>query len=921
MTEDFNDGPITIEDKQSIFSDKDNCSLCGNNIGLMECGDCGLRFCNELIDNKSHMLYHLKDSNHNSIKIITKDIYPYKFKEVKCCICKNNTIYDLYILLNKEKDNNYIDIKKAIFCKKHIPIDHLNEAQALVLGKENIKANDELIIHKDKKYKGNKNNELKYSDEKIHERQKLLKDVNDIVNRKYNKVKLIYENRYDYYEIYKPLIIADYIYTKKVYDNKITYDIELLVNKSEKYFFQIPDDFIEINFSPGRVLKFFEVDKYEYLYEDEIDDDYEPIQFVGVITNNLYNDYKQLYDIWIMPINRHITTLKNHEGKYKIKEEFCSIPYMRMLEALDLFQTDENDDEGDGAVSLNLVRRILGFDKNNENLKDFQESEEKTLKNLFVKEINSKLKTELENYGKLNESQISSMKNVFKNLLNLIQGPPGTGKTFLSSFIVYNIFKYRNDKSQKILLCSPSNSATDNLALSLLKLNQVIDNKMRILRVFAKSREYIHLEDELLNISLHKKLQIKFETDDISQIPKEEIQEEIDEMLKSYDIVIATCSTTWDDRISRQNFPFVIIDEVTQCCEIESLIPIVHGCKHLTLIGDQKQLGPIVLHPQADFTGMKVSLLERMLKLYPELLNVLNLQYRMHEEIIKFPSKEFYNSEIKNALPKESRINKSFNSKFNWPNKDIPLIFVHVVGHEIVIKSGKSKQNKEEAQIVALFVEKMNKSGINLRNIGVITPYSAQKILIHKMLREKYKANNLIENLKISSVDGFQGREKDFIIISNVRSNPKNIIGFLKDFRRLNVSITRAKYGMIIIGNAECLYKGSNIWAKLISYYKLNKILAKPKIIDSEEELEYGIDEFVEEDIEEDNLVDVCIDYSSYDFDASGNEPNINEDLLNNFECSENVYAEGNKKYYKKKKEKKNKNKKKKYKYNDNYYE
>ena len=330
-----------------------------------------------------------------------------------------------------------------------------------------------------------------------------------------------------------------------------------------------------------------------------------------------------------------------------------------------------------------------------------------------------------------------------------------------------------------------------------------------------------------------------------------------------------------------------------------------------------------MLHPQADFTGMKVSLFERMLKLYLELLNVLNLQYRMHEEIIKFPSKEFYNNEIKNALPKESRINKSFNSKFNWPNKNIPLIFAHVVGHEIVIKSGKSKQNKEEAQIVALFVEKLNKSGIKLRNIGVITPYSAQKIMIHKMLREKYKANNTIENLKISSVDGFQGREKDFIIISNVRSNPKNIIGFLKDFRRLNVSITRAKYGMIIIGNTECLYKGSNIWAKLICYYKLNKILVKPKIIDGEEELEYDIDEFVEEDIGENNLIDVCIDYPSYDFDASKNEPNINEDLLNNFECSENVYAEGNKKYYKKKKDKKNKNKKKKYKYNynDNYYE
>lgn len=83
----------------------------------------------------------------------------------------------------------------------------------------------------------------------------------------------------------------------------------------------------------------------------------------------------------------------------------------------------------------------------------------------------------------------------------------------------------------------------------------------------------------------------------------------------------------------------VIIDEVTQCCEIESLISITHGCKHLTLIGDQKQLGPVILHPKANSTGMKVSLFERMIKLYPDLLNMLTIQYRMHAEIVQFPSK------------------------------------------------------------------------------------------------------------------------------------------------------------------------------------------------------------------------------------------------------------------------------------------
>ena len=623
-----------------------------------------------------------------------------------------------------------------------------------------------------------------------------------------------------------------------------------------------------------------------------------------------------------MPINRHITSLKGHEGKYKIKEEFCSIPYMRMLEALELFLSDENDD-GDGAVSINLVRRILGkFPSENEIKKknldtynNFKKSEEKDLKSLFIKDVKFKIETSIDKFGKLNESQIDSINNVFKNVINLIQGPPGTGKTFLSSFIVYNIFKYRKDKEQKILLCSPSNSATDNLALSLLKLNKVTGEKMKILRVFAKTREYIYIEEELLKASLHKKLQNKFGVEDISTIPKDELQENIDEIVNDYDIIIATCSTTWDERISKQNFPFVIIDEVTQCCEIESLISIVHGCKHLTLIGDQKQLAPVVLFPKAESLGMKISLFERMLKLYPELLNLLTIQYRMHEEIIKFPSKEFYNNEIKNGISKSERTNEKFNAKFNWPNKNIPLIFIHVEGEEIMVKSGKSKQNEEEAKIITLLIKKLTNLEIDFHSIGIITPYSAQKILIQKKLKEKYKSNNIIEKLKISSVDGFQGREKDFILISNVRSNNYGEIGFLKDFRRLNVSITRAKYGMIVVGNAYCLYKANKIWAKFLNYYQLNNLLVVPEINkinqDGKDIIEYNIDNLKEKNIGEENFENYEIMYSEYNFDASGNEPNINEDLLYNFECSENVYAEGNRKYYKKKKDKKNKKKKK----------
>ena len=175
---------------------------------------------------------------------------------------------------------------------------------------------------------------------------------------------------------------------------------------------------------------------------------------------------------------------------------------------------------------------------------------------------------------------------------------------------------------------------------------------------------------------------------------------------------------------------------------------------------------------------------------------------------------------------------------------------------------------------------------------------------------------------EIKASKRFQGREKDFIILSNVRSNDNKGIGFLRDFRRLNVSITRAKYGLIIIGDSECLSKDSHIWAKFINYYEKNGLLVEPNIEkDNEIIIKCDIDDLKIKNRNEQFLDNLKVFYQEYDFDASSNEPNINEDLLNNFECTENVYGEGNKKYYRKKKEKKEKKKKKKYKNNkSNYY-
>ena len=468
-----------------------------------------------------------------------------------------------------------------------------------------------------------------------------------------------------------------------------------------------------------------------------------------------------------------------------------------------------------------------------------------------------------------------------------------------------------NHHEPRILICAPSNAAADNITSYLLRINNVTGKKMKILRVYAKTREYLEINEEIKQISLHKHIKDIFGEDLIFN-DKSEIDDKTKEIIENHDLVITTCSTSWDSRIKNLNFPFVVIDEATQCCELESMIPIVHGCSHLTLIGDQKQLGPVVLHPQAKQVRMNITLFERLIKLYPDLLSMLTIQYRMHPEIVKFPSMQFYDDKIHNDLDliNKRKLDEEFNKKFNWPKKNIPILFLHYEGEEKLSKTN-SKYNEDEAKLVVLYLEKLLKLGIDIKDIGVITPYNAQIDKIKSILIKNNIPNR--NNLKISSVDGFQGGERKFIILSNVRSNKDNNIGFLEDYRRLNVSITRAINGMIVIGNAICLYQQKSVFRNYINYYLKNNLIYSPKIIENQgKEKVFDIEDLKEVKIEEKENINLSEELFIYGKEEDYQD--INQDLLNNFECSSNVYADSNKKYLKKKKEKREKKLKKKFK-------
>ena len=843
MSEDFNEAPIAFEDKINQVE-----KIIPLKIGEIQCKNCKekIRYINKIKD-------HMKKQKHYLFQIKRKN--QQDFEEINCNICSESNIKNLYIMINQlnvEKINN------IIYCIEHIPKGF--DTQSL----------------------------MDFIEEE------------DIIHRKFNKAQLKYKDKSTYYNVLKPLAIADMIYQRLIYEKKESHEIELLENNL-RYFFVVEINFNLINITPGKVIKF------------SLKDGKEPFEFLAVITKHEIIEEGKKIKVMINPINMHISSLKGHTGIFKIKEGFCLIPYSRMMEALNSFETDIPDDEDeiyDRAVSLYLTERIMGylpFDLKSEDKKliervnNILRIEKNTVELILFKNEANPLIKEIKGFGSLNESQIIALENIFKQPLNMIQGPPGTGKTFLSSFIIYNIFNKRKYREDKILLCAPSNSAADNLTSCIIRINKVTGYKMNILRIYSKTKEYLNINKEIEEISLHVLIKKKF-GDDLLEISKVEIDEESEKIIEKNDIIITTCSTAWDYRINKKNFSFVLIDEATQCCELESMIPIVHSCKHLTLIGDQQQLGPVIIHPQAKKYGMNISLFERMFKLYPQLYTMLTIQYRMHPEILKFPSQQFYENKIKNKdnLINERKLSDNFNKQFNWPKKDIPLIFIHFEGEEKIMENTQSKYNEDEANIVVLYIEKLIKCGIDMIDIGVITPYVAQiekikSILISKNIKD-------YSNLKISSVDGFQGGEKKIIILSNVRSNKENKIGFLQDYRRLNVSITRAIYGMIIIGNAKCLYQEKSVWRNFINYYQRNHLIYSLKI---KEGNNFDMDELFEVTIGNEEDIDNIEESFVY-----GNEEDyqdINEDLINNFECSENIYAEWNKNDLKKEDKKRKK--------------
>lgn len=410
----------------------------------------------------------------------------------------------------------------------------------------------------------------------------------------------------------------------------------------------------------------------------------------------------------------------------------------------------------------------------------------------------------------------------------IVFGPPGTGKTFTIVEAIKQIWK--TQPKTRILASTPSNSAADLIAERLLEHIPPRD----ILRFNAASRHYRTIPDKVKTICNYSETTGQFVFP-----PKEDIMK--------YRIVISTLVTA--GRLASANFPaghftHVIVDEAGHAIEPELLIAVAGilnvdphisgGCGQLVLAGDPKQLGPILRSPFAIKYGLDKSLLERYMldqpvysKPYDErIITKLLNNYRSHPAILKLPNQMFYDDELK--VFADQLMRESFCDWEKLPCKGFPIIFHGVIGQDMREERSPSFFNPEEVSIVHDYVKTLlqKKKGIkvNQKDIGIISPYRKQVQKLQQLMRSKQWGD-----IQIGSVEEFQGQERKIIIVSTVRSDPQYLsldmdfkLGFLKNPKRFNVTLTRAKALLIVVGNPNTLSHDTH-WKRFIRYCQENK--------------------------------------------------------------------------------------------------
>jgi predicted DNA helicase len=289
----------------------------------------------------------------------------------------------------------------------------------------------------------------------------------------------------------------------------------------------------------------------------------------------------------------------------------------------------------------------------------------------------------------------------------------------------------------------------------------------------------------------------------------------VERILDEAKIVCATLTGLDSQLLGQRHYDIVVIDEACQGTEPAAWVPLLRANK-LILAGDHCQLPPTIISPEAADRGLAVSLQERLIGLYgPQVSRLLTVQHRMHSAIMGFSNAEFYGGELVAHESVANHLLRDLPGVTSDPLTDTPVQFIDTAGasydEELEEDTG-SRRNVQEAALAVKKVRALLALGVSATQIGVITPYRAQVRLLRERLSD-------VPGLEIDSVDGFQGREKEAIIVSLVRSNNEGEIGFLADTRRTNVALTRARRKLIVIGDSATL-ANDDFYQRMLTYFE-----------------------------------------------------------------------------------------------------